>query len=362
MDLRNRRSYSHIEKDYQDQVALFKAQTEPVQQFFREQARGISTAVLQNASLVRFQIPENLNQPNGNGDCMRVTTPEGQRQQLASSHIGWFSQTYLDNALRRRLIELEHSPEPGLAIAARLLHYTVAIHMIYQVLPSGRSVKYLAGEGEEIPSIPYPLLDDKRPALVASTDAIGEPGTDDENRSELQVPYTPWARHFYIPAWIAFDERDRMLVATSTAAVACLESMQNFMNVLQTAIDLAPYMVADPAYQEKRYGMLGQLVNQGHSYARFQTNEIIATIQRRAEANDLNRGLSLSLPYFDDQALAIETREFLVTPAGRVMFLPSFVVLAAVKEQARVTQDFSLSPSTRKHLLGNLKMLEGAFR
>jgi len=120
-------------------------------------------------------------------------------------------------------------------------------------------------------------------------------------------------------------------------------------------------MVADDTYQQKRYGMLGQIVNQGRALARYTTGEIIQTIKHRAATHDLNRGLSLSLPYFDDQSLEIKTHDFTVIPAGRIMFLPAFVVRAADEEQAKVAQDTRLSPSTRRHLLAELKTLEKAF-
>ncbi len=45
---------------------------------------------------------------------------------------------------------------------------------------------------------------------------------------------------------------------------------------------LTPYIVADEEYGRKRYGMLGQLVNQGRALARFQHREVIDTIRRRA--------------------------------------------------------------------------------
>jgi len=107
--------------------------------------------------------------------------------------------------------------------------------------------------------------------------------------------------------------------------------------------------------------MLGQLVNQGRALARYQTNDIIQTIWRRAKAQDLNRGLSLSLPYFDDQDLKLRTHSFEVIPAGRIMFVPAFVVHAALAEQAKVGQDTRLSVSTRQHLLAELRLLEAAF-
>jgi hypothetical protein len=70
----------------------------------------------------------------------------------------------------------------------------------------------------------------------------------------------------------------------------------------------------------------------------------------------------LSLPFFDDQSLTIETHKFDVIPSGRIMFVPAFVVLASRREQGKVAQDTRLSPSTRKHLLAELLSLEQAFK
>jgi hypothetical protein len=151
------------------------------------------------------------------------------------------------------------------------------------------------------------------------------------------------------------------LVKSLGEAEAHVASMQRFVALLHTAISLAPYIVADEVYQQKRYGMLGQLVNQGRALARYQTQDIIQTIWRRAKSQDLNRGLSLSLPYFDDQALQMRMHSFEVVPNGRILFMPSFVVHAARAEQAKVAQDTRLSPSTRQHLLQELGLLESAF-
>jgi hypothetical protein len=160
---------------------------------------------------------------------------------------------------------------------------------------------------------------------------------------------------------VAFDDEDHLLVNSISEAEAHVASMQRFLSVLHAAVALAPYIVADEVYQLKRYGMLGQLVNQGRALARCETGELIRTIKRRAAAQDLNRGLSLSLPYFDDQTLRLDTHEFEIIPAGRIMFVPAFVIRASRQEQAKVAQDTRLSPSTRKHLLAELKALEDAF-
>jgi hypothetical protein len=196
---------------------------------------------------------------------------------------------------------------------------------------------------------------------MAASDAIVEEGTAEAGRGDLLVPYVPAARRFYLPQWVAFDNEDRLLVGSVSEAQAHLESMQRYVGILHAAVGLAPYVVADDDYQRKRYGMLGQLVNQGRALARYQTREIVRLVRERAEAHDLNRGLSLSLPYFDDQSLSMKTRDFEVIPAGRIMFVPAFVVRAARDEEVKVAQDTRLDPATRKHLLEELGLIEAGF-
>jgi DNA-binding IclR family transcriptional regulator len=53
--------------------------------------------------------------------------------------------------------------------------------------------------------------------------------------------------------------------------------------------------------------------------------------------------------------------ELEVIPAGRVMFVPAFVVKSAREEQAKVCDDTRLNASTRRHVLQQLKRLECAF-
>jgi hypothetical protein len=100
---------------------------------------------------------------------------------------------------------------------------------------------------------------------------------------------------------------------------------------------------------------------QERALVRLQLEEMVAKIKRRAQAQALNRGLSLSLPYFDEQLLEIRWREIEVIPPGRVMFMPAFVVLAARREQERVASDTKLSDETKQHLQSLLQALEQAF-
>ena len=161
---------------------------------------------------------------------------------------------------------------------------------------------------------------------------------------------------------MAVDKDGKLLVGGVAEAEAAVASMQHFLQVLHTAVGLAAYFVADEEYRRKRYGMLGQLVNQGRALAFYQTGEIIQTIQRRSAAGDLNRGLSISLPYFDDQSLKMKDYPFEVIPAGRIMFVPAFVVRACQEEAVKVAQDTRLSLSTRNHIVAELCMLEQAFQ
>ncbi len=288
--------------------------------------------------------------------------PEAEREQHVGSLRDRLEGRDVHLLLRQRLAELDQSSDEAVAVSSGLIRFSVATHMVYNMLPSGRRVTYVAAEGEDIPSIP--VGDDLEPesAITASTDAIAEEGKVEEGRGDLLVPYVPAARRFYLPQWVAFDDHDKLLVNSVSEAEADIKSMQRFLNVLFAARSLAPYVIADEEYHNKHYGMLGQLVNQGRALARYMTADIIRTVKTRAEAQSLNRGLSLRLPYFDDQDLKLQTHDFVVIPAGRIMFVPAFVVRAAREEQAKVAQDTRFSASTRKHLLVELQMLEDAFK
>jgi hypothetical protein len=338
---------------------LFEAQPPLIQRFLEAQARQLADAVTQRDGTpqIRFTLPDQIVEPGR--ELARV--PDDQREQLAGGLVDRFTGVDTDKLLRQRLSELEQSPNRAVAVGVGLLRHATAMYMVGGMLPSGRNVTYTTLPGDEIPTIPVGDPFEPESAITATTDAIVEESEAESGRGELLVPYVPAARRFYLPQWVAFDDRDQLLVSATSEAEAMLASMQRFLDVLHAAVALAPYMVADDDYQRKRYGMLGQLVNQGRALARFQTGEIIRTIQQRAAANDLNRGLSLSLPYFDDQALRLKMHDFVVIPPGRIMFVAALVVRAALQEKAKVAQDTRLGSSTRHHLLNLLEMLERAF-
>jgi hypothetical protein len=350
-----------LREEYEQQQALFNAQPQIVQRFLEAQARQVAEAYVERARSLKFTLPDRvITKAAGRPDPLPVI--QSQREQHVGSLRDRLEGRDVHLLLRQRLAELDQSNDEAIAVSSELIRLVVATHMVHNMLPSGRRVTYVAADGEDIPSIP--VGDDLEPesAITASTDAIAEEGKAEEGRGDLLVPYVPAARQFYLPQWVAFDDHDKLLVNSVSEAEADIKSMQRFLNVLFAARSLAPYVIVDEEYHNKHYGMLGQLINQGRALARYMTADIIRTVKTRAEAQSLNRGLSLRLPYFDDQDLEQQTHDFVVIPAGRIMFVPAFVVRAAGEEQAKVAQDTRFSASTRKHLLAELQMLEDAFK
>lgn len=350
-----------LKNEYEYKRALFAAQPGIVQRFIEAQARQVADALVDHQPYVKFSLPDRvvvdlprIDQP------ATVTVPPEAREQNVGGFKNRLLRRDVREEVRHRLNELEQSPDQAISTSASLLRFGIAQHFVYTMLPSGRSVKYHTAEDESIPSIPVEGLEPKS-AITQDSDAIVEEGAQENGRGELQVPYVPAARRFYLPQWVSFDEEDRLLVGSTREAEAHIASMQRYVAILHAASSIAPYFIADDTYQKKRYGMLGQLVNQGRALARHKTREIIATIKERAAAGSLNRGLSLSLPYFDDQELALNLLNMEVIPAGRIMFVPAFVVRAAREEAAKRAQDTRFNHSTRKHILGILSMLEAAF-
>jgi hypothetical protein len=346
-------------QEYETRQALFQAQPPLVQRFLEAQARQLAEGFVQRLPHVHFMLPDRV--VIEVGGQARPVPPQFRKQSVGQMWDRLFHRD-VRAAIRNRFMELGSDSNQGVVVSACLLRHAAALYMIQGMLPAGRSVEYATAEGEEIPTIPVSEGWEVESAITAQTDAIVEEDQAEDDRGELLVPYVPAARRFYLPKWVAFDDQDHLLVGSLDEAEAHLASMQRYLSILHTSVYLAPYLVADEDYQRKRYGMLGQYINQGRAMARYRTAEIIQTIQRRAATQSLNRGLRLILPYLDDQDLCMKPYPFEVIPPGRIMFVPAFVVRAAREEQARVSQDTRLSPSTRKYLLRELDMLEMAFR
>jgi hypothetical protein len=346
----------YLKQEYESQRALFEHQPAILQRFLESQAGFIAEALITKQVQVRFSLPDRVvTQFFPAGRAVTIAIPAQQRGIKIRSYLS----RDVRDLLLHRLNELEKSVDEGIAVSAGLLRYAAAIHMVRSLLPAGRTVIYRPCEDEQIPTIP---IDDDMPesAITQASDAIVGDVAQDE-RGEVQTPFVPAARKFFLPQWVAFDQAGDLLVGSAQEAEAHIQSMQRYVMILHRALALAPYMSVDEEYQQKRYGILGQLINQGRLLANFKTNQIVSEIKQRVEKQSLNRGLSITLPYFDDQTLVMDKTNLEIIPAGRIMFIPAFVVRAARGEQAKVAQDTRLNASTRRHLLIQLKKLETAF-
>ncbi len=353
---------SQFRHEYLSHQAQLQDQAPLVQRYLEINAASLAEAVVQGLMQVRFSLPDQVAIRDHDSDVNTLPVPAESREQMIGGLMDRLIRTDLRTALRTRFLELEASMNQALSMSAILLRHAVVLHLVHNMLPSGNTVQYELEEGEEIPTIPVSIKAMSGSAITEMSyggtkgDAHAE-----TRRGELSVPYVEAARRFYLPQWVAFDNDLSLLVGSISEAEAVIASMQRYLSVLHAAVGLTPYMVADKEYQQKRYGILGQLVNQGRALAHYQVMEIVQTIQRRAASHDLDRGLSLSLPYFNDQTLKKEEYNFDVIPAGRVMFVPAFVVLAVRAQGAKVAQDTRMSQSTRRHLLAELGLLEQIF-
>jgi len=312
--------------------AIFRAQPQAVQEFLNAQAQSIAEALVQGCQQLRFALPDQvlIPTPGGDDDGLSVVPVEFRRQ-VVGGWIDRLTSRDLRTAVRQRLAQLEQSHYQAVATSAKLVRYATAKYMVHDLLPAGEPVTYLTAEGDTVPCVP-PVAPDPAASLT---------------------------HRYYLPQWVALDE-GRLMVDSIEEAETRFADMWRYMVTLHLAVSLAPYIFADEAYQSKRYGMLGQLVNQGRALAHYRTGLIIGKIKTLAQEGQLNLGLSLSLPYFDDQALEMKLHDFNVIP-GRMLFVPAFVVLAARREQDKVRQDGRLSPSTRAQLVIQLRRLAQAF-
>lgn len=353
---------SQFRQEYLSCQALYRIQPPLVQRFLETQAATIAEAIVQGLMQLRFTLPDQVTLQIQGGEAKTQTIPDKMREQVIGGLVERMIHTDLRTVLRSRLLELEQSTNEAVSTSAILVRHSVAIHMVHNMLPSGKTLQYTFIDGDVIPSLPVPKTSISASRIAAkSAKAIVEVDQGMDEGEELQVPYVESARKFFLPQWVSFDDDGSLLGVNISEAEAHIASMQKYLSVLHAAVGLAPYMVADDEYQHKRYGILGQLVNQGRALAHYQVKEIIGTIKRRAASHDLDRGLSLSLPYFNDQTLKVEEYNFDIIPSGRVMFVPAFVVLAVRAQAAKIAQDTRLSQSTRRQILIELSTLEGTF-
>ncbi len=307
--------------EYERQNALFDAQMPIVQRFLEAQACQIAEAYTERAPRVRFTLPDRIIAAKG-------TQPLAVRQAVREQRVGGFSDRLarrdVHDTLRQRLTELEQSKRPCHCDRCESdpFCFSNSHGSQYAAIWQNRRIRLRPRKMTSRPS-PSAMGRSRNLQLRLPQTRLQRKGMLRMAAATFRFPYVPAARRFYLPQWVAFGDKGEILVNTDKEAEAHIASMQHFLNVLFSARSLAPYMIADDEFEKKRYGMLGQLVNQGRALANYLTNEIINLINKRVDEQSLNRGLSLSLPYFDDQDLRIETYNFVVIPAGQDNVRPS---------------------------------------
>lgn len=317
-----------LARDFRRWQEQYESQPDDTKQILESQSRTLVQFIKSSSKHITFFLPDHVRSKQRN---TLLTVPKESREQKVGGWLDHFLGSPIV-LLRNHLDEMEASPNEAISVSAGLIRHASGMYLIYHGLPSGKDVSYAPLAGEEIPTIP-----------------------------PKNAGVKGYANRFFMPDWIALNSSDELIVPTSKDAQKMLAQMQDYFATLHLAVRLAPYLVTDREYQRRRIGILGQLINQGRALAWYQTRVVINLIRQRAELNSLNRGLSISLPYFDDQELKLKTREFQITPPGRIMFIFNFVALACRNEQGKVVLDTRLNSSTRNHLLGELRLIENAF-
>jgi hypothetical protein len=342
---------------------LFYLQTAATQEFLEKQAGWLAWAMMNDLPQVRFGLPERVAcEVDRSGQVRYEMIPENHRQHQLVNRWRRLTHTALRPAVQQRFTELEGCPDNAVVLGAGLLRFACSMYMVRHMvhswwsedcLPdSERSLSaFVSGEKE------FRTFSRETVAhfFYADADQKDAPGG-----QELK-PAVGSHRLSGSQEQTVIDVCQPVLVEAVNEAERLMAAMQQYLTILDMAVALAPYVVADADFQHKRFRIVGQLIQQGRALAQFRVREIVQSIQLRAASNLLNRGLSLSLPYFDDHALEMRCWKFQVIPAGRTPFSPAFVVRAVWLEQEKLSRDPCLSPSTRKHLLVELNSLERAF-
>jgi hypothetical protein len=138
---------SYLVEEYTRWQTLFEAQPPLVQRFFEAQARSLADALLQPASQAQFRLPDRV--IASAADSADKPLPPEQREQMVGGFMERLTRTGIGTALRQRLDELEASTNPALSASAGLLRFATATALVRDMLPSGRSVRYQAAQGED---------------------------------------------------------------------------------------------------------------------------------------------------------------------------------------------------------------------
>ncbi len=352
---------SQLRWEFQNYQVLFQAQPASVKRQLEDQAKLLSEALDHQVGHVNYYLPEAVCLPSvGLGYDTRRLPARIRKQSIGGLTSRWIHHDLLAT-LTEQLSSLSNSPDPAVSNSAQLLRHSLAMYMVRSYLPDGQDVQYGADVDDDIPNVPIGWMERSQQPTYSNVYAVAGQVAQVRGRIANDLSGAAYANGFFRPQWVVVDDQQRLLVESMQRAEAIVSAMERYLLMLEGAVRLAPYLVVDEEYQRKRYGILGQLVNQGRALARYEVVQICETIQRRAATHALDRGFSLSLPYFNDQTLTLELYDFDVIPCGRVMFVPSLVVLAVRAQGAKIIHEARFNRTTRLNLVKELYLIERTF-
>ncbi|MCX8061368.1 MAG: hypothetical protein N3D16_02170 [Anaerolineales bacterium] len=315
----------HIEKSFyidgEQKGMLWRNQTKTVQQQFVAQAERILQAIQENRPTLEFSLPEKVILIDPFTHAYREeSVPTRYRHQTISRRLFHRSQSTLSSVLQR-LSDLQSSSYLSLSLSANILRYWIARLWLNQ-LP----------KGEQLPQIPS---------------AQSTPSATDEPQR-------------YFPEWLLFNAKGEPLFSNREEAEQRIHAIESTLEILLSAMAIDSEIVEEEAFRSRYTALIKQWTEQGRLYSEYLTKEIISTIHQRESQHTLNRGLTIHLPYFDDQLLEIEYLDLEVVPPGRIPFEEVFLYNAVQNAKQQVFNDKKLSPTTRQHLLSELELLESS--
>ncbi|PWH19344.1 MAG: hypothetical protein DDG59_03325 [Anaerolineae bacterium] len=301
---------------------LWRNQTNEVQQHFVAQAEQILQAIQKNRPSLEFSLPEKVVLVDPCTHAYREEIiPARYRRQTIGRRLFQRGNSTLSIVLQR-LSDLQSSAHLSLSLSANILRYWIARLWLNQ-LP----------EGEALP---------ENKGLNPSSEA----------RPEVQR---------YFPEWLLFNSNGEPLFSTKAEAEQSIHAIEATLQSLLSAMAVDPTIVEEEAFRSRYMTLVTQMVEQGRAYCEYLTKSILSTIRKRQSQHTLNRGLSIHLPYFDDQLLEIRYLDLEVVPPGRIAFEEVFLIHAIQRAQESISKNSKLSLSTRQHILEELKLMETSF-
>jgi hypothetical protein len=143
----------HLKDEFEKLQGLFSAQPQIVQRYLEAQGAQLASALLQPSGQVRFSLPDRvIVEVPQLEQTASVSVPARAREHTVGNLLfDRLTKANVRSKLRHVLSELEQSPDNAIASSASLIHYTAAMHLVHNMLPSGRTVVYRAEHADEIP-------------------------------------------------------------------------------------------------------------------------------------------------------------------------------------------------------------------